>query len=385
MQYDYIIVGAGIAGITAAEELANILEKKVLLIEKRDHIGGNCYDYVNEHGTIIHKYGPHIFHTNNLQVYNYLSLFTLWNTYNHKVLYKIDNKLVPVPFNLISIDKTRPGDSEEIKDALLDNYEVNAKVPIKELMESDNEYLKDLGEHIFKEVYFKDYKKLYNIEDTRIIELVDKMKPLHVSYDCRYYDDLYQAVPSYGYESMFENMLKNHNITVLLDTDYKDVLSINHDTKKVYYNNKEFEGHLIFTGRIDEFFDYKFGQLPYRSLILLNEDVDDVFFQDNATIHYPKEYHFTKITEFKYLTGQQTFYTTIQFEFPVEYDISNPEQNIPYYPINLEENQKIYEKYKKLSENYTNITFIGRLAEYKQYQMDEIVQKVLDLISNKFL
>lgn len=385
LSFDYIIVGAGIAGITAAEELANVLNKKVLLIDKRDHIGGNCYDYVNKDGTIIHKYGAHVFHTNSNKVYNYLSLFTLWNIYNHKVLYKINNSLVPVPFNLISVDKSLPLSAERIKDALLEEYDVNTKVPIKDLLKSENEYINELGNFIYENVFLKNFKKQYGLNENELEEFLDRIPPFNVSYDCRYFDDLHQVVPSQGYTQMFENMLTNHNITILLGKDYREILKIDYENKKIYYEDEEFHGHLIFTGMIDEFFNYKYGKLPYRSLILMNEDLNEIFFQDNATIYYPDEYHFTKITEFKYFTGQQTRNTTIQFEYPAEYNEKFEEQNIPYYPVDITKNKRIYEKYHELSSEYENITFIGRLAEYKLLQMDEIVEKVLDLVSNKFI
>lgn len=381
MSYDYIIVGAGIAGITAAEELANVLNKKVLLIDKREHIGGNCYDYINKDGIIIHKYGPHIIHTNNTKVYDYLSLFTLWNTYNHKVLYKMDDNLIPIPFNLISIDKCLPPESQHIKKVLLDKYEVNSHVPIKELMNSSDEYLQLLGQYVYNNIFLKDYKKLYELDEDELQEFVDKMIPVQVSYDCRYYLDRYQVVPTHGYTNMFQNMLTSNNITILLETDYREIINVDHENKKIYYEGREYNGHLIFTGMIDEFFDYKYGQLPYRSLILLNEDLNEVLFQDNAVIQYPEEYHFRKITEYKYLTGQQTVNTTIQFEFPTEYSIKNEEQNIPYYPLDLEKNKNIYDKYRKLSEKYENVSFIGRLAQYELLQIDEIVEEVLNLIN----
>lgn len=382
MSYDYIIVGAGITGITAAEEVANILEKTVLLIDKRDHIGGNCFDYVNEYGTLVHRYGPHIFHTNNPQVYNYLSLFTTWNVYNHKVVYKIGNELIPIPFNLISIDKCLPNNSEKVKDALLEEYEVNSKVSVKELIDSDNESLQLLGNYIYTNIYQKEIKKIYGVEDTnQIMNFIDKMPPVIVSYDCRYYNDVYQTIPASGYTKMFENMLTNHNINVLLEKDYKDILKIDYENKKVYYEGEEFNGQIIFTGKIDEFFNYKYGELPYRSSVLLNEDIQEIMFQENATINYPDEYHFTRITEFKYLTGQQNFYTTLQFEFPVEYKKDNPEQNNPFYAMDTPENKKLYERYEKLSKEFENVTFIGRLAEYKDMNMDESVEKVLDLIN----
>lgn len=386
MSYDYIIVGAGITGITAAEEVANILEKTVLLIDKRNHIGGNCFDYVNEYGTLVHRYGPHIFHTNNPQVYNYLSLFTTWNVYNHKVVYKIGNELIPIPFNLISIDKCLPNNSEKVKDALLEEYEVNSKVLVKELIESDNESLRLLGNYIFTNIYQKEIKKIYGVEDTnQIMDFIDKMPPVIVSYDCRYYNDVYQTIPASGYTKMFENMLTNHNINVLLEKDYKDILKIDYENKKVYYEGEEFNGQIIFTGKIDEFFNYKYGELPYRSSVLLNEDIQEIMFQENATINYPDDYHFTRITEFKYITGQQNFYTTLQFEFPVEYKKDNPEQNNPFYAMDTLENKKLYERYEKLSKEFENVTFIGRLAEYKDMNMDESVEKVLDLINYKLM
>ncbi|MBQ6220528.1 MAG: UDP-galactopyranose mutase [Methanosphaera sp.] len=386
MSYDYIIVGAGITGITAAEEVANILEKTVLLIDKRNHIGGNCFDYVNEYGTLVHRYGPHIFHTNNPQVYNYLSLFTTWNVYNHKVVYKIGNELIPIPFNLISIDKCLPNNSEKVKDALLEEYEVNSKVSVKELIDSDNESLRLLGNYIYTNIYQKEIKKIYGVEDTnQIMNFIDKMPPVIVSYDCRYYNDVYQTIPASGYTKMFENMLTNHNINVLLEKDYKDILKIDYENKKVYYEGEEFNGQIIFTGKIDEFFNYKYGELPYRSSVLLNEDIQEIMFQENATINYPDDYHFTRITEFKYITGQQNFYTTLQFEFPVEYKKDNPEQNNPFYAMDTLENKKLYERYEKLSKEFENVTFIGRLAEYKDMNMDESVEKVLDLINYKLM
>lgn len=384
MTFDYIIVGAGIAGITAAEELANVMNKKVLIIEKLDHIGGNCYDYVNEDQTNIHKYGPHVFHTNNTIVYNYLSLFTMWNRHSHKLLFKHENQLVPVPFNFISIDKILPADAEEIKGALLEQYDVNSTISIRELMNSNNEYLKKLGASIY-EIFSKHLKKVYAISDEEIMEFVDELPPFRSSYDCRLYKEVYQAIPRDGYTNMFNNMLSNQNITVMLNKDYKDIIKIDHENKKIFYEEKEFDGHLIFTGPIDEFFDYKYGKLPYRSSVLINEKIENPSFQDIVVTYYPEEYHFTRITDFKYLNDQYLDTTTIQIEYPTEYDVDSEEGNIPFYPICLEKNRKIHEKYKELSEEYDNVTFIGRLSEYKILHMDEVVEKVLDLMSEKFI
>ena len=383
MPFDFIIVGAGLAGITAAEELANVMNKKVLLLEKRDHIGGNCYDFINENGTRVNKYGPHIFHTDNNLVYNYLSLFTMWDRHSHKILFKCDDTMVPVPFNFISIDKILPKEAEEIKSALLDKYDVKSKIPIKELVESENKHIKKLGDTIY-EIFSKHLKKVYNINDNEIIEFIDKLLPFRTSYDCRYYENVYQAIPREGYTNMFNNMLSNHNITVMLNTDYHDIIKIDHKNKKIYFEDEEFEGHLIFTGMIDEFFEYKFGKLPYRSSILINEIIENDTFQDNAVIYYPEEYHFSRITDYKYLCGDYLESTTIQLEYPVEYDVTSEEENVPFYCLPLEKNKEIFKKYRKLSEEYENITFIGRLTEYETLQMDEVVEKVLKLISEKF-
>lgn len=383
MTFDYIIVGAGIAGITAAEELANVMNAKVLIIEKQDHIGGICYDYVNEKGTNIHKYGPHVFHTNNTIVYNYLSLFTMWNRHSHKILFKHENQLIPVPFNFISIDKILPAESEDIKGALLEQYDINTTVTIKEMMHSENEYLKLLGEHIYA-LFSKHLKKVYGIGDGELSEFIDEFLPFRTSYDCRVYKDVYQAVPRDGYANMFSNMLSNQNITVMLNKDYKDIIKIDYETKKIFYEENEFDGHLIFTGPIDEFFDYRYGKLPYRSSVMINETVDNPSFQDIAVKYYPEEYHFTRITDFKYLNDQYIDTTTIQIEYPTEYDVDSKEGNIPLYPIPLEKNMTLYEKYRALTEEYDNVTFIGRLSEYKILQMDEVVEKVLNMMSERF-
>lgn len=385
MSYDYIIVGAGIAGITLAEQAANMQNKKVLLIDKRDHIGGNCYDYYNEEGILVHKYGPHIFHTNNIQVYNYLSLYTTWITYNHKVLGKINNTLAPIPFNLISIDKCLSDNANDIKEALLENYEVNQSVPILEMRKSDNKLIKQLADFVYENVFLHYTEKMWGLTPEQIDDSITARVPVQVSYDCRYFQDTYQAIPRYGYTAMFENMLSNHNINILLGKDYHEILTVDYENKKVLFYDEEFSGEVIFTGMIDEFFDYKYGPLPYRALVFMEETSNKEKFQENATINYPNDYHFTRVTEYKYITGQVSEKTTIQFEFPEEYDYKKPSKNIPCYPIIKKENEKLYEKYKKLSEEFEHVTFFGRLGEYKYMNMDTIVEKSLELMSTKFL
>lgn len=385
LSYDFIIVGAGIAGICMAEQAANILNKKVLLIDKRNHIGGNCYDYYNDDGILVHKYGPHIFHTNNTKVYNYLSLYTQWISYNHKVLGKIGDSLVPIPFNLISIDKCLPDVANDIKSAILEEYEVNQKVPILEMKKSENPIIAKLAEYVYEHVFLHYTEKMWGLKPEQLDESVTARVPVLISYDCRYFQDIYQGIPRDGYTSMFNNMLSNHNITVLLEKDYKDILTIDHENKKVYLYDELFEGEVIFTGMIDEFFNYQYGPLAYRSMTFMDETSNQERFQENATINYPNDYHFTRITEYKYLTGQYNEKTTIQFEYPEEYDYTQPEKSIPAYPIPQEKNEKQYMQYKKLADEFDQITFVGRLAEYKYMNMDVVVEKVLNLISEKFI
>ena len=380
MEYDYIIVGAGITGITAAEQLANVYDKKVLLIDKNDHIGGNCYDYYDESGILVHKYGPHIFHTNNEEVYSYLSLFTTWNVYNHKLVCNINNTVIPVPFNLISIDKTMQDDNQKITTALLTEYIVNDTLPLDKLKESKNPDIQKLVSYVNKNIYTPYVKKIYGVDPEKICEVDGVNINITISYDCRYYQDKYQAVPSNGYTSMFENMLSNHNINILLEHDYNDIISIDLENKKVYFNDEEYTGQLIFTGMIDEFFNYCYGKLPYRSIVYMNETVEQIHFQENASIIYPNDYHFTEITEYKYITGQHARNTTIQFAFPTDYNPKYDETNIPYYPIITEENMELFRKYEKLTEKFPQITFMGRLCNYKHLNMDEAVQNVHDVL-----
>lgn len=380
MEYDYIIVGAGITGITAAEQLANVYDKKVLLIDKNDHIGGNCYDYYDESGILVHKYGPHIFHTNNEEVYSYLSLFTTWNVYNHKLVCNINNTVIPVPFNLISIDKTMQDDNQKITTALLTEYIVNDTLPLDKLKESKNPDIQKLVSYVNENIYTPYVKKIYGVDPEKICEVDGVNINITISYDCRYYQDKYQAVPSNGYTSMFENMLSNHNINILLEHDYNDIISIDLENKKVYFNDEEYTGQLIFTGMIDEFFNYCYGKLPYRSIVYMNETVDQIHFQENASIIYPNDYHFTEITEYKYITGQHARNTTIQFAFPTDYNPKYNETNIPYYPIITEENMELFRKYEKLTEKFPQITFMGRLCNYKHLNMDEAVQNVHDVL-----
>lgn len=382
MIFQYIIVGSGFAGSVIAERIANTLNKKVLVIEKRSHIGGNCYDYKDENGIIVHKYGPHLFHTDYKEVVDYLSNFTDWNIYHHRVLAFIDGKKVPIPFNFNSIQMLFPSNlSNRIIEKLLNRYGYGSKVPILDLRKEEDKDLKFLADFIYEKV-FKNYTaKQWNKNPEDIDSKVTARVPIFVGTDDRYFNDKYQAIPKEGYTKIFERMLSHPNIKILLNTDFKEVVRVDFESKKIYFLGQEFKGKLIFTGMIDELFDYKFGELPYRTLDLVFKTVEKEYFQEVATVNYPNDYDWTRITEFKHIHPVDTKKTTILYEYPKEYKRGD----IPYYPVFTQENQEKYAKYVDYAKNFKNIILVGRLAEYKYYDMDDIVKRALKVFEEKII
>ncbi len=378
--FDYIIVGAGFAGSVIAERIAKTLNKKLLIIEKRRHIGGNCYDYKDENGIIVHKYGPHLFHTNDKQVFDYLSNFTDWNIYHHKVLAFIDGRKVPIPFNFNTIEQLFPLTfAQKLQRKLLNRYKYGSKVPILELKKIGDKDLKFLANFIYEKV-FKNYTaKQWNMKPEEIDPEVTARVPVFVGKDDRYFNDKYQVIPKDGYTKIFERMLEHPNIKLMLNTDYKEVINIDFEDKKIYFFGKEFEGKLIFTGMIDELFNYKFGKLPYRSLDLKFETIEKEQFQEVATVNYPNDYDFTRITEFKHIHPAKTDKTTILKEYPKEYK----EGDIPYYPVFTPKNMEKYNQYRELLDNFKQIIPVGRLADYRYYDMDDIVKRALEVFEEK--
>jgi len=374
--FDYIIIGAGFAGSVIAEKIANVLNKKVLIIEKRNHIGGNCYDERIEN-ILVHKYGPHLFHTNEKQVWNYLSNFTEWDIYHHKVLAFIDGKKVPIPFNFNTLYEIFPDElAKRIEKKLLENYKYNLKVPILELKKSDDKDLKFLADFVYDKIFVNYTAKQWGMKPEDIDSAVTARVPVFIGKDDRYFNDKYQGVPKEGYTRLFQNMLNHSNIKIMLNTNFKEVIKIDQETKKIYFLNQEFKGKLIFTGMIDELFDYKFGELPYRSVRMKFETIEKEYYQEVATVNYPNNYDFTRITEFKHIHPCGNKKTIILKEYPQKY-IKN--ENTPYYPIFTNENQEKYNKYLEFSYNFKNIVLVGRLAEYKYYDMDDIVKRALEI------
>ncbi len=378
--FDYIIVGAGFAGSVIAERIANVLNEKVLIIEKRNHIGGNCYDERIEN-ILVHKYGPHLFHTNYKEVWDYLSNFTEWDLYHHKVLAFIDGRNVPIPFNFNTLYKVFPKElANKIEKKLLEKYIYNSKVPILELKKEKDKDLKFLADYIYEKIFLNYTAKQWGVKPEEIDSAVTARVPVFIGRDDRYFNDTYQAVPKDGYTKIFQKMLDHPNIKLMLNTDFNEVVQIDHQTKKIYFFNQELRGKLIFTGMIDELFDYKFGELPYRSVDMRFEIIEKEYYQKAATINYPNNYDFTRITEFKHIHPIKTNKTVILKEYPQVYV---KDENTPYYPVFTQENQERYNEYLEYSQGFEDIVLVGRLAEYKYYDMDDIVKRALEVFEEK--
>ena len=375
--YDSIIVGAGIAGATVARRLAEKSDKKVLVIERRNHIGGNCYDKLDDYGILIHEYGPHIFHTQDEGVREFLSRFTEWYDFGHEVVAKVGEQLIPVPFNLNTLHMVYEKEkADHLEKKLLEEYGEGSRVPIMRLRENPDEEVREIADYVYENIFLYYTMKQWGQKPEEISPEVTGRVPVVISHDNRYFKDRYQGVPLHGFTPMFEAMLNHGNIEVWTNTDCSDVLTF--VDGKIYFEGEEFQGDLIYTGAIDELFDCRFGHLPYRSLDFRFEHLNQDSFQNHSVVNYTVSDDFPRITEFKYLTGQKdTEGTTIVREYPFAY--TGAEGEIPYYAILEEKNERLYEKYRKLTEEYPHFYLLGRLAEYKYYNIDAMCRKALDL------
>jgi UDP-galactopyranose mutase len=355
--FDYLIVGAGLAGAVMAERLANRSGKKILLVDKRSHIGGNTFDYFNKEGILVHKYGPHIFHTNSKEVFDYLGQFTTWRPYEHRVLASVDGMLVPIPINLNTINMLY---GMQLSTSEIDSF-LQSKAEKKErIITSEDVVVSKVGRELY-EKFFKGYtKKQWNLDPAELDASVTARIPTRNNKDDRYFTDTYQAMPLYGYTKMFENILAHPNIKVMLNTDYKEIEA------EIPYKK------MIYTGPIDYYFDYCYGKLPYRSLQFRFETIEAEKYQPTGTVNYPNEHPYTRVTEFKYLTGQVHPKTSLVYEYPTD-------EGDPYYPVPRPENAEVYKKYQLLAAEMTNVHFVGRLATYKYYNMDQVVAQALTL------
>jgi UDP-galactopyranose mutase len=353
--FDYLIVGAGFAGSVLAERLAAGSDKRVLICDKRPHIGGNAYDHYNEAGILVHKYGPHIFHTNARDVFEYLSRFTEWRPYQHRVRASVDGQIVPIPINLDTINSLYGLNLTSFE---VEDFFKKVAEPCEEIRTSEDVVVSKVGRELY-EKFFRNYtRKQWGLDPSELDASVTSRVPTRTNRDDRYFTDTYQSMPFHGYTRMFERMLDHPNIKVLLNCDYREV------EKDIPFRE------MIYTGPVDTYFDYCYGRLPYRSLEFKHETHDQAVFQSAPVVNYPNEQSYTRVTEFKYLTGQEHNQTSIVYEFPKW-------EGDPYYPVPRKENAGIYAKYKALADRTAGVTFVGRLATYKYYNMDQIVAQAL--------
>ena len=360
--YQNLIVGAGISGAVLARLLAE-KGQSVLLIDKRNHIGGNCYDYLGVNGINIHKYGPHIFRTDDEEIQQFLSRFTSWKEYKHKVRAFIDGKEVPIPFNFTSIDILFGTQKAKIFKEKLSKYGENKKIPILELKKSADRDLQELAAFIYEKVFYHYTLKQWGFKPEDLEGDALARVPVYSGYYDGYFTEKYQAVPAQGYTKMFENILNHPNIEVKLNTDFKTL------------KNCKYE-RLFYSGPIDEFFNYKLGALPYRSLNFKLETLAQKQFQSVAVVNYTGRESYTRITEFKHFLGQNSAETTIAYEYPAAF---KPGVNERYYPIPKQENEKLYNQYLNLAKKEKNIYFIGRLGAYQFYSMQSSVSAIFKL------
>jgi UDP-galactopyranose mutase len=354
--FDFLVVGAGFAGSVVAERMAT-LGARVLLVDRRNHVGGNAYDHYDDHGLLVHKYGPHIFHTASHDVFEYLSRFTEWRSYQHRVKACVDGQLVPIPINLDTINLLN---NTHLSSSELEDYFDKLAEPVLHKKTSEDVIVSRVGRALY-EKFFRNYtRKQWGLDPSELDASVTSRVPIRTNRDDRYFTDAYQAMPRHGYTRMFERMLDHPNIKILLSCDYREV-------EKIVPHR-----HLVYTGPVDAFFDYKHGKLPYRSLEFKFETHNVAQFQTAPVVNYPNDYDFTRITEFKYLTGQEHPKTTVVYEFPKG-------EGDPYYPVPRPENAAIYAKYEALAKARSDVHFVGRLATYKYYNMDQVVAQALTL------
>jgi UDP-galactopyranose mutase len=356
-RYDCLIVGAGFAGSVLAERLASQTGARVLLIDRRPHVGGNAYDELNADGILYHKYGPHIFHTNSEQVWNYLSQFTKWRPYEHRVRAFVRDRLVPIPINRTTLNLLFGLDLETDEEAAA--YLASRAEPVKDIQTSEDVVINAIGRELY-ELFFRGYtRKQWGLDPSELDKQVTSRIPTRTNTDDRYFSDTFQAMPFDGYTAMFERMLDHPLIEVRTGVDFREI-------------REELDvDHIVYTGPIDEYFDFRFGKLPYRSLKFDHQTLQQEQHQPVAVVNYPSpEVPYTRISEYKHLTGQQAPVTTITYEYPSA-------EGDPYYPIPRPENQALFKRYEALADETEGVTFVGRLATYRYYNMDQIVGQAL--------
>lgn len=353
--FDWMVVGAGFAGSVLAERLASVRDERVLVVDRRPHVGGNAYDVYDDAGILVHRYGPHIFHTNSDQVFAHLSRFTDWRPYEHRVLASVDGQLLPIPINLDTVNRLyglslAPHELEEF-------FAARAE-PVAEIRTSEDVVVSRVGRELY-EKFFRHYtRKQWGLDPSALDRSVTARVPVRTDRDDRYFTDRHQAMPARGYTRMFARMLDHPNIKLMLQTDYREVRdAIPHR-------------RTVFTGPVDEFFGHRFGRLPYRSLRFRHVTLDKPWHQAVAVVNHPQDQDYTRVTEYKHLTGQEHPRTSLTYEYPCA-------DGDPYYPVPNPENAALYRRYQALADATPDVWFVGRLATYRYYNMDQVVAQAL--------
>jgi UDP-galactopyranose mutase len=355
--FDYLVVGAGFAGAVMAERLACGSNKRVLLVDKRPHVAGNAYDCYDDAGILVHRYGPHIFHTNSAEVFSYLSRFTEWRPYEHRVQAHVDGRLLPMPINLDTVNRLY---GLSLTSDELERYFAQVAEPREQIRNSEDVVVSKVGRDLYEKFVRNYTRKQWGLDPSELDSSVLARIPTRTNRDDRYFTDTHQAMPLRGFTRMFERMLDHPNIHILLQTDYRDLLGL------VPFRE------MVYTGPVDAFFEFRYGKLPYRSLEFRHETLAEERHQPVAVVNYPNEHAYTRVTEFKHLTGQSHPRTSIVYEYPRA-------EGDPYYPIPRAENAEMYKKYQALAEKTPDVHFVGRLATYRYYNMDQVVAQALTL------
>lgn len=355
MKPDVLVVGAGFSGAVVAERLA-ASGLHVMVIDRRPHIGGNAYDTFDPHGVLIHPYGPHIFHTNSMRIAQYLSQFTEWRAYEHRVLARVNGQLVPIPINIDTVNRLY---GLKLDETTIKDYFEQVREPRARIRTSEDVVIDAVGRDLY-EKFFQGYtRKQWGLDPSQLAASVAARIPTRTNHDDRYFTDTFQNMPLDGYTALFENLLDHPRISTETGIDYFAIRSRLAAT------------HTVFTGPVDAYFDYCYGRLPYRSLRFEHEHFADMtHFQPVGTVNYPNDYEYTRITEFKHLTGQHAAGTSIVREYPTD-------EGDPYYPVPRPENETLFKRYEALARKEPNVTFVGRLAQYRYYNMDQCVGAAL--------
>jgi UDP-galactopyranose mutase len=353
--FDVLVVGAGFAGSVLAERLASQLGQRVLVCDKRSHIGGNAHDRYDDAGLLVHPYGPHIFHTNSAEVFDYLSLFTEWRPYQHRVLASVDGQLLPMPINLDTVNRLYGMSLTALQ---MEAFLASMAEKLDNVRTSEDMVVSKVGRDLYNK-FFRGYtRKQWGLDPSELDASVTARVPTRCNRDDRYFTDTYQAMPRAGYTRMFERMLAHPNIKLMLNTDYREIEHL------IPWR------HMVYTGPIDAYFDYRHGKLPYRSLRFEHQTLAQAHFQAVGTVNFPNDYAYTRVTEFKHLTGQAHAQTSVVYELPCD-------EGDPYYPVPRPQNAELYRLYQAEAERTPNVSFVGRLATYKYYNMDQVVAQAL--------